>query len=290
MNRLDCHFRSVALALVGLSGLPRFAAFAQSPQTRAGASTTAEEASLKDFLQNFDTDKGTRYVAAFRDLNGDGQPEAIVYLVSNEWCGSGGCNTLILTQTTSSWRIVTNVTITQLPIRVLTERSNGWLDIGVWVQGGGIQNGYEAKLVFNGKTYPTNPTVSPARRIEGNPVGEVVIGSVKDAVPLYRENRSDSALTPTLSPSFDCVKASSPTEKLICSDPELAAMDRAMARVYQDALRNVSGDQKANLRREQAAWFRQYARACNSLERDGRRKECIIRYLTGRLTELGSKH
>ncbi len=54
--------------------------------------------SLKQFLQSWSNDKTTRYVAAFRDLNSDGVHEAIVYLVGSSWCGSGGCNTLVLAQ------------------------------------------------------------------------------------------------------------------------------------------------------------------------------------------------
>jgi len=43
-----------------------------------------DEASLKKFLQAYfaskDDDKTTRYIAAFHDLNGDGKPEALVYI------------------------------------------------------------------------------------------------------------------------------------------------------------------------------------------------------------------
>jgi hypothetical protein len=149
------------------------------------STSAAAEESLKRFLQTLDDNKATRYIAAFRDLNGDGIPEAIVYLMGNSWCGSGGCNTLILAREGSSWRIVTNIRITRRPIRVLTNESHGWRSLGVWVQGGGIQPGYEAELPFDGKSYPRNPSVPPARRLEGNPEGEVVIPSVQDGKPLY---------------------------------------------------------------------------------------------------------
>ncbi len=147
---------------------------------------TAEETSLRHFLQSWDKfhDNEARYIAAFRDLDGDGIPEALVYLVGNAWCGSGGCTTLILGQSDNSWKIVTKITVTRLPIRVLSNVSHGWHDIGVWVQGGGILKGYEAELGFNGKTYPGNPTVQPAKRLAESLEGEVVIDSVKDAIPL----------------------------------------------------------------------------------------------------------
>ena len=42
-------------------------------------------------------------------------------------------------------------------------------------QGGGIQPGYEAELRFDGKTYPANPSVPPARPLKGKPEGEMLI-------------------------------------------------------------------------------------------------------------------
>lgn len=149
------------------------------------------EDSLKRFLQDYvrtaslHDDKTPRYIAAFVDLNGDGKNEAIVYLVGRWWCGSGGCPTLILASKGSSYSVVSDISITQLPIRVLTNTSNGWHNIGVRVQGGGIQPGYEAELRFNGKTYPENPSVPPARRLTAKAAGKIVINSSQNGIPLY---------------------------------------------------------------------------------------------------------
>jgi hypothetical protein len=182
--RFPSRFRIVAFAVAVCSALSVSTCLSRAQQRPDGQPPEAEK-SLKRFLQTFDDDKSTRYVAAFRDLDGDGTPEAIVYLMSNEWCGSGGCNTLILKRDGNSWRIVTNITITQPPIRVLMNTSNGWRSIGVWVQGGGIQPGYEAELQFDGKTYPRNPSTPPARRLAGKIAGEVVVPSTQDGTPLY---------------------------------------------------------------------------------------------------------
>lgn len=133
------------------------------------------EESLEQFIQIWTGDRTTRYITAFKDLNNDGTQEAIVYLTGSKWCGSGGCTTLILAQDGSSWRIVTKITITHPPIRMLPSISHGWHNISVWVQGGSIQKGYEAELIFDGKMYPTNPTVPPARRLEEQSTGEVLI-------------------------------------------------------------------------------------------------------------------
>jgi hypothetical protein len=143
------------------------------------------EDSLKRFLQKYDDDRTARYSRAFVDLNGDGKDEAIVYSTGRSWCGSGGCNTLVLTQEGGTWRLVTSITITWPPIRVLASRSHGWHDISVWVSGGGIRPGYEAELSFDGKTYATNPSVPPARPLAAKVDGKVVILSSEGATPLY---------------------------------------------------------------------------------------------------------
>ena len=157
-------------------------------QHKIEAKPSAREQSLKRFLQSFDNDQTTKYLAVFRDLNSDGKPEALIYLMGKKWCGTGGCKTLILTPDGSSWRIVAKITITRPPIRILRDTSNGWRTITVWVQGGGIQPGYEAELRFDGKTYPSNPSVPPARRLQDKPAGEVVIPASPDAKTLYDDH------------------------------------------------------------------------------------------------------
>jgi hypothetical protein len=142
------------------------------------------EDSLKSALQYFDSTQSTRYIAAFKDLNGDGNLEAIVYLVGEEWCGSGGCTTLILDRKGASWKIITKITVTRPPISILPEAYHGWHSIGVWVQGGGVHPGYEASLRFDGKSYPRNPSIPPASRMD-KPDGVVVISSAEDAKPLH---------------------------------------------------------------------------------------------------------
>ena len=147
------------------------------------------KASVKVFLQRYfaakDENKTTRYIVAFRDLNGDGKPEALVYISGPGWCGSGGCKLYVLTPTGSSWTIVARTTITWPPIRVLASSSRGWHNLGVQVGGGGIQPGYEAELRFDGKKYPANPSVPPARKVTKDAPGTVVIRSNEDEKPLF---------------------------------------------------------------------------------------------------------
>jgi hypothetical protein len=161
----------------------------QVPQ-QPGGYFSREESSLKGFLQDYvsskDDDKTTRYAHAFVDLNDDGRKEAIVYLLGRLWCGSGGCMTLVLQAKDSSYETVTRITITQLPIRVLNKTTNGWRNISVLVRGGAMEPTYEAELCFDGKSYPNNPSVPPARRLRTKKVGQVVVPlSAQIGAPLF---------------------------------------------------------------------------------------------------------
>ena len=153
--------------------------------------TAAQEAKVRGFLQNYagppasDEDKATRYFAAFVHLSDDNTQQVIVYLLGGGWCGSGGCTTLILVPKDSSYRVLTKITVAQLPIRVLDTKSKGWRDLGVWVEGGGIESGYEARLAFDGEQYPDNPTVPPAQPITPKTKGRIVVPSAAKGKPLY---------------------------------------------------------------------------------------------------------
>ena len=151
-----------------------------------------QDKSLKVFLRRYlneappvGVDKTTRYTDVSVDLRDDGEQEILVYVQGRDWCGSGGCITLILIPKEASYRVVMRATITRPPIRILASKTDGWHDIGVLVAGGGINPGYEARLQFNGKKYPNNPSIPPAKRIVGEVAGKIVIPSDADGTPLY---------------------------------------------------------------------------------------------------------
>jgi hypothetical protein len=177
----------VAVVVVGFTFLA--AGCLAQPQHQP---SSKQEDSLKKFLQNYvgssADNKTTQYSSAFVDLKDDGTHEVVVYLTGEGLCGSGGCTTLILAPKDSSYKIVTKITITRPPIRVLTTKSNGWHDITVRVQGGGTIRAYEAKLSFDGRTYPSNPSTTPARRLAEKAPGEEVVpvtALTEGGTPLY---------------------------------------------------------------------------------------------------------
>lgn len=146
-------------------------------------SASAREKSLRNAVAEYlkqhgvEADNNTKYVSAFVDLKDDGVQEAIVYLTCQSLCGSGGCPTLVLAPAGSSYKLVSRISLTHAPIRVLEKKSKGWHSLSVWVEGGGIQPGYETELPFDGVTYPSNPTVPPARPLAGNVEGRSLISS-----------------------------------------------------------------------------------------------------------------
>jgi len=153
---------------------------------------TERDVSLKGFLREyagksrpeFEKENKTRYSAAFVDLAGDGTQQVIVYLTGRAWCGSGGCVTLVLSRNGLSYELVTKITISRPPIRVLNTKSNGWKDIAVQVAGGGAA-AHAARLSFNGKTYPSNPSVPSADLLDRNVAGKIVIPYEARGTPLY---------------------------------------------------------------------------------------------------------
>lgn len=140
----------------------------------------ASPAEIRDFLQDYlgdepFVDKSTTYSSAAIDLNGDGRKEVLVYVDGPPFCGSGGCQLYVLRTKPNGFDVFGELTLTRTPIRVLKSRTNGWRDLAVWVQGGGIQPGYEALVPFDGSAYASNPTVGPARPAGSSAAGDVAI-------------------------------------------------------------------------------------------------------------------
>ena len=74
-----------------------------------------------------------------------------------------------------------------------------------------------------------------------------------------RSDQNGITITPRTDgpgPSFDCASAKTATEKLLCSNVELAALDRAMAAAYRTAQRGLDADERSKLRSDQLGWLR----------------------------------
>jgi len=78
--------------------------------------------------------------------------------------------------------------------------------------------------------------------------------------------------------SFDCGQARSPSERLICSDPQLAQLDRDLGRLHEQAGR-VSADPRGFRRRHEQAWLRRESECRGD-------KACLLRWYQDRRAQL----
>src|SRR5579884_3275526 len=129
--------------LFSLSFSARVILIAGSLSLTAQEQRLEESAKLKKFLRDYlkdsyDSGRKTSYFAASVNL-GDSGGQMIVYFTDPNSCGTGGCTSLILAPSDSSYKVITSITIGWPPIRVLSTKTNGWHDLAIWVQGGGIQ-------------------------------------------------------------------------------------------------------------------------------------------------------
>jgi hypothetical protein len=148
--------RTVPVAVLGLFSL--LAPVAASAQAPGSLPADIQNVIRKEF------DDKTHYLDASADLNGDGKPEIVVYVVGPMACGTGGCPTMVFTPaaTGSGYRRVSTINLTRPPIRAVAATTSGWRNLIVNVSGGGAKS-RDVELLFDGRGYPTNPTVASAR-------------------------------------------------------------------------------------------------------------------------------
>lgn len=114
---------------------------------------------------------------------------------------------------------------------------------------------------------------APPGRTERAPAPQVVARNT--APPAPAAQRVPPA--ERVSPSFDCDKARSTPEKLICADPELSRLDRDLGRLYARA-RQAAPDPAAFRRHSDAQWFQR--------ERTCRDRDCLLRWYAQRREQL----
>ena len=125
-----------------------------------------------------------------------------------------------------------------------------------------------------------------AVRQGATPVGAVAASGIAVAVakpaagPMAvapRAPRRVAKAAPSAKPSFDCAKARSASEKIICADPRLARMDRELASLHARA-RDSARDPYIFKRRSDAEWRRR--------EETCRDRGCLLQWYAQRRHQL----
>lgn len=224
------------------------------------------------------------------DLNGDGRPEIVVYLVSPMVCGTGGCNLLVFTPTSEGYRQAADISVTRPPIRASSAMSSGWRNLVVHIGGGGAASA-DVELAFDGHSYPHNPTV-PGPRVR--PAGLTGTELLIDEFRSMKEGRllaaaasapADAAPPSGPGPSFDCAKATKPAEKLVCGNAVLSALDRKLAAAYAKG-RSPSSDWTEHDRRASRAAQRAWLAARDRCAAATDPKACVESAYQRRIVEL----
>ena len=159
--RLAGALATVSLAGCSAANAPQTASEAPVEQAVSPTPAGAEEDIRHFLLQEYADAGALQYALAWHDLDGDGANEAIVHVLSPYVCGTGGCNTLVLTRAGPMWRKLGDISVSRTPIMAMDTSTNGMKDITVAIGGGGGLSG-NALLKFDGEAYPGNPTVPPA--------------------------------------------------------------------------------------------------------------------------------
>ena len=97
------------------------------------------------------------------------------------------------------------------------------------------------------------------------------------------------ALMPLLAsaatPSFDCTKAHSAAEQLVCQDAGLAALDNELAALYPKAMSQLSAEQQKTEKAMQRGWIK----GRNECWKESDSRQCVEESYQLRITELQIK-
>lgn len=111
-----------------------------------------------------------RYYYNKVDINEDGKEEIFTVLYGMYVAGSGGGTGLLFD---NDYNLVTQFSLVRTPVIISDNKTNGWNEILMYVSGGGVESFY-AQMKFDGKTYPSNPSVQsevkPGMKIEGKAI------------------------------------------------------------------------------------------------------------------------
>lgn len=134
------------------------------------APADSEGAPLADALRTAAGDSSSlgdnaKWLTARSDLDGDGKDEALVYLIDQATCGTGGCPLFLFGDDgQGGWQLLNKFSVSRTPIYRLQSSSNGWADLGITVGGGGARTAL-VKLSRGLEDYPDNPTGPQATEV-----------------------------------------------------------------------------------------------------------------------------
>jgi len=97
----------------------------------------------------------------------------------------------------------------------------------------------------------------------------------------------DAGAGPAAGPSFDCARAPAGSiEAMVCTDPELTELDRALASVYGQAARKAVNERPPLLKAEQRGWIK----GRNDCWKSDDKRRCAADSYSLRIVELQARY
>ena len=115
-------------------------------------------------------DGWARYVYGRMDLNADGRHEVLVLSMGPFFCGTGGCNLYLFTESEMGYVLISTFPRSRLPVVASPHKTAGWHDLIRRESGGGMPSAY-IRHRFDGTRYGESERL-PA---EPTPVGTLLL-------------------------------------------------------------------------------------------------------------------
>jgi hypothetical protein len=127
-----------------------------NPKTAELVRLTLNNLYKDDLTKNFIEDFSKKFIFFECDINDDGKKEILVGLTGPYFCGTGGCTQLLLDD---QGKVITTFSVSGNPVIIDTRKTNGWKDLFIW------SGGKNRIVKFDGKTYPSNPSILPELKL-----------------------------------------------------------------------------------------------------------------------------
>lgn len=98
------------------------------------------------------TGREGRYVYGRFDLNADGRTEVVALLMGSMFCGTGGCDLQLFSDTGEGYSLISTFPRSRLPLIVSPRMTGGWHDLVRLESGGGVAPSY-VRHAFDGEKY-----------------------------------------------------------------------------------------------------------------------------------------
>lgn len=134
----------------------RYGINSSNPKTADLVRLTIKALYKDDLAKDIIDDYSRKFIFFEYDLNEDGNKEILVGFTGPYFCGSGGCTQLLLD---NQGNLITTFSVSDYPVIIDTNKTNGWKDLIIY------SGGKNRIVKFDGKKYPSNPSVLPALKL-----------------------------------------------------------------------------------------------------------------------------